>query len=387
MSKKSTKAKAAASTETSSEETKDVAQLTEDRANIISAARRKRQSDIDASLQAAEDDEMINAMMVEAAGESVETGPETGDQESVAAAREIEREQAAKGDGKDEVETDDENQLDNEMVDVKIYGKQYRVPKRDIDRAGGVDAYQKDRAASIRLTQASTAEAKLRQRQAEIERREKELKEREERLKKQSSQSGVQKAELPEGAQHNTDRTERIRHIVGGLYSGNEEQAEQAISQLMDDKPHLSVDEIANRVVAMLKDSEPEPERPQPSSQDRNAIPPDIASDINSAMARHHSDLMADPDQRALAQAKFREWRDLPENEGRSLVDIALDAGDYAKRKLGLGAQIEQRNSDKRGLPARSSASAARSPEPEERVPSRSEHVKRLRQRAGLEVS
>ena len=55
-----------------------------------------------------------------------------------------------------------------EMVHVKVDGEEFDVPKADVDAAGGISAYQRDRASDNRLKKANETLAQTRQLQANI---------------------------------------------------------------------------------------------------------------------------------------------------------------------------------------------------------------------------
>jgi hypothetical protein len=156
-------------------------------------------------------------------------------------------------------------------------------------------------------------------------------------------------------------------------------------------EPAVTSHEIARETDVNFK-SETQVDLEQQYEQDR--------MDANQMMREHYQDIMADPELVGLAQQRFNAIKNNPTNEGRSQRDLARESAEYVrsiryrlegkvKRPTPAAEQERQtRIERKRKLPQPSRADAAApSGEPVDNpIPSRKEHLMRLRRRAGLET-
>jgi len=282
----------------------------------------------------------------------------------------------------------EESRVAETMQTVVIYGKTYQVPEADIQRAGGLEAYQKQRAASIRMSEASATLQRAQRQKEELDRRQRELDEREKKLREQTSQRPQGQEPPQQGArQPDEDRDARVKKIVNGIFSGSEEAAADAIREILSQTEHredLSAEEVSQRVLAKLEDDKrKERERQQ---QDEQARFEAVRSEVNRVMSSEYGDVLKDPDRRAIALSRFERAKKNPSNAGRSLTDLAREAGDYARGFVANTpeAQMAGRVREKQSLPPESSA-RARMPASDQPQPlNPKQFIERMRQhRAG----
>lgn len=199
-----------------------------------------------------------------------------------------------------------------ERVKVKVLGEEYEVPRGDVDEAGGIVAYQKDRAASIRLQQAA-------KREAELKRREAELNQRATAAPAQSSTS------TREGDATSVEA--KATALVDDLYSGDPKRAREAIAEVIraSSQPAAVLDpaEIARNAAQLLRQQDSKPQTTGGSADPGLAIEID---ELNSMMAEQYSDIVNDPDLKKRALDKFNALRADPDNKHRRMVDLGREA-------------------------------------------------------------
>lgn len=321
--------------------------------------------DTNANMDEYERKELARMMAEEAAGTPAPAGEKEGEPGST--------KQIA-----DEELPDPEEQR---MISVKILGKDYEVPQQDIDDAGGVAAYQKNRAATIKLQRAATAEQAALKSKQEAE----ELLARGQQ-KDDPSKDGLSKADIK------ALRAEMMDTVIDG--------SEEDIDAWIENK-------ILARAASAAEASK-DPQTPESSAKPAKVktetqaeLERQIEEDrveANTMMREEYTDIMSDPELISLAQQRFNVIKANPDNEGRSYKELAREAADHVRqlgRRLMQGErpnpverERQTRIDRKRTLPQSSRADAtAPSSEPETKsnnVPTRREHLQRLRQRAGL---
>ena len=271
--------------------------------------------------------------------------------------------------------------VDDAIVEVTILGRTLSVPQQDIDDAGGVSAYQKNRAATIKLQQAATL------------------------LDEAQQTSRVIEPE-PDGVQLDDPSTDGLSD-ADTIESLNEE--------MMDVVAEGSQDDINAWIAAKLKPKAP-PVQKQPTSK-RSQEPQPVKTqtqvqkelqtqfeadrvDANDMMVNDFPDIMADPTLLGLAQQRFNVIKTNPNNEGRSQTEMAREAANHVRKwdqqhRQGpprpvdpAEAERQQRIVKKRSLPQQSRADrAAPSGLPAKKtVPTRKEHFQRLRRMGGHDL-
>ena len=282
----------------------------------------------------------------------------------------------------------------SERVDVVIYGRTYSVPKQDVERAGGIHAYQRDRASRIRMTEASATLQRAQRREQEIRKREEALNSREKQLSERSSQEqGSEESPEPpsKGAQRSEgDHHEKVKSIVNRIFSGKVDDAEQAIEEILSEtSQHVDEDAIVAKAVQKLREQEAQ-ERQQAHQQQQDEEQSRADAEramVNRVMREEFSDVLENDLKLKVARAYFIEKRSKPENTGRDVSDIAREAGEQA-RKIRLDdpeAERRIRETEKRDMPRESSARNRKAPEDDTpSVASPSQHIERMRKARGL---
>lgn len=276
----------------------------------------------------------------------------------------------------------------DERVKVKVLGQEFEVPQRDIDEAGGVAAYQKDRAATMRLQSAAKREAELKEQQAAFQQ------EREQWNQQRDSAGRNAPAKVPgstpgtapiqkDGAGDGADVEEQAEAIARDLYSGDPKRAKAAIAKIIQNSTtpvaQLDPEDLARQAAELLKKQDNG--KPEPTKQ-----PVDVAvsveiKELNDMMSLEYRALLDDPDMKAKALAKFEALRADPANKYRRLVDMGREAAKAAQ------AEGEHPRKDilerKRTLPP--TASGSRVHRPSDPAPiSNSSYVERMRKARGL---
>lgn len=156
----------------------------------------------------------------------------------------------ADSDAEDDIDGDQDDDLpeNTETTTVKVDGIEGEVPNDVIEEAGGVAAYQKDKAASNRLREAVDQKEQQDLREQGLTKRETEVTEREKTLdqtKNKTQPSGDADAGLVSD--------DEIDEIVGGIFSGDEDEAKIAVRKIMKGRnteeatPDVDINEIADQ--------------------------------------------------------------------------------------------------------------------------------------------
>jgi len=282
----------------------------------------------------------------------------------------------------------------SERVDVVIYGKTYSVPRKDVERAGGIDAYQVDRAARMRMSEASATLQRAQRREQEIRNREEDLERREKQLNERSSrtQESEQGSEPPsEGAQRSeSDHRQKVKSIVDRIFSGRVDDAELAIEEILaETSKAVDEDAIVAKAVRKLQEQEQaqqQAERTRQEEERRSRERQDRAT-VNRVMREEFPDILQDSLKLKVARAYFLEMRSDPKNLDRDIADIARSAGEAARNIRIDDPEAERRirEDEKRDMPSETSARQRKAPEDDKpRIASASQHIKRMRQARGL---
>lgn len=279
----------------------------------------------------------------------------------------------------------------NARVKVKVLGQEFEVPQSDVDEAGGITAYQKDRAASMRLQDAARREADLKaEREALRKEREQFQQERESSGRNAPAKApGAPAGAAPiqkDGAGEGEDVQAKAEAIANDLYSGNPKRARAAIAQIMQAQtaPVAQIDpaEVARQAAELLKQQDQQ----RDNGKSAPAQPVDAGmkvelQELNDMMSSEYRDLLEDPDMKAKALAKFNELRADPANKYRRLVDMGREA---AKLTQKAGKHPRQDVVErKRSLPPTPQGHTAHRPSAPAPV-SGSAHIERMRKSRGL---
>ena len=207
----------------------------------------------------------------------------------------------------------------SERVTVQVNGKQFTVPKADVDAAGGIDAYQKQRAATMALSEAGEL-----RRQAHAE-REAALKLKAD-LEARASAHATGAAPVgtpPQGASGAAAVQAQAEEMVSALFSGDRAKAAKAVADILSRSQNpgaLDPSAVAAQVAAQQR------QPAQPPQRQRSADEVQQINETNEMMRAEFADILADKELEALALGRFRKMLADPENHGRLMKDVAREA-------------------------------------------------------------
>lgn len=275
-----------------------------------------------------------------------------------------------------------------ERVTVKVNGKEMTVPKRDVDEAGGTEAYQKRRAAAIAHGEA------VNDRTLAKADREEAARILEEARKRGASAPATSAADPASGtapsgqdAPGSADDVQRkAESIAKLLYAGDPAKAAQGVAEILrasSNPATLDPEVVAQQVLQKL------------GNQNRSATAgaaensPEISTRkyeiqrANEMFAKDYSEIDKDPELRQLAKTKYKELESKAENVGRDPIDIAREVGEYVQEKyLDPRKGVRER---KRELltPQPTGTTRALAEEDEPLLPRGSAYVEHLQRRRG----
>lgn len=224
----------------------------------------------------------------------------------------------------------------NQRVKVKVLGQEFEVPQSDIDEAGGVVAYQKDRAASMRLQQAAREQASIKAEREALEKERQALAQQRDSAGRNApaTSTGRTPGAAPThqgGAGEGADVEAQAAAIANDLYSGDPKRAKAAIAKIMQgsSQPAHTLDpaEVARQAADLLKKQDQEP---APTPQQVDVATQVEINELNSMMAAKFGEVLENPDMKAKALSKFEELRKDPANRYRRLVDMGREAAQFA---------------------------------------------------------
>lgn len=272
-------------------------------------------------------------------------------------------------------------------VSVKILGKHYDVPQQDIDDAGGLEVYQKNRAATIRLQRAATLEKRALQTQETVQAR-----------------PAQPVADPSTDGQGEADIDSLRDELMDTVIDGTEDDINKWIENLRSRPAKTSSTEpitpspAVDTVSPAVTETQAELQRQYNEDlEEANAMMNKDFPDIMQGSKPNATEL----ERRRLADAQdyFRVLASDPHNEGRSQMEMAREAANRAKRIVypeqvtKTVAPMEQerrtRVERKRKLPQTSradTAAPASNRKQENNVPTRKEHLMRLRRSAGHDL-
>lgn len=261
---------------------------------------------------------------------------------------------------------------DDPMVDVKVFGQTYQLPKSEVDAKGGPVVVQLLMAADHRMRQATALAAGARDMHtraqaslAEVERLEKSLRERSSAgggTPSDQQQQGTTTAKLPDDALRAA-----VKKTVDVMFKGDAEDAERALTEVLAMIPRgqaaPSTEDVTALVLAKVEaklfQSQADAQRKQLDTAAKLET-----DDVNRLMTTKYKAIIDDPDQMAMAQGLFIAARRDPRNKGRSLVSIADDVGSKMLAKGGtaqtetqIASEQRTRTNMKRRLPQPSQTS------------------------------
>jgi len=123
---------------------------------------------------------------------------------------------------------DDPNDGEDDMATVKVDGETFQVSKKEVDEAGGISAYQKEKAASNRLREAAAERQQVTAERARLQQEREEF----ERTKVTNQSSSTANNENQPSDDSDADDVDS-KELAAQLYSGDEDLAAQAIEKLL----------------------------------------------------------------------------------------------------------------------------------------------------------
>lgn len=275
-----------------------------------------------------------------------------------------------------------------ERVIVKVLGQTLEVPRGDVLEAGGIDAYQKDRAASMRLQLAAQREADVKADRERLEAERAEFNKQRESAPRPGAAKDPDRTDgaasiRKDGAGNDADVEEQAQAIAADLYSGDPKRAKAAIAQVLrsTQAPASTLDpaEVARQAAEILKKQD---QAPAPAQQPVDAKLSVEIDELNAMMADKFKTVLDDPELKRKALAKFNELKADPDNRYRRLVDIGREAARFVE-----GKEPHPRQSvidRKRDLPPTVTGSKAYKPPAASAPLTPSEHIAAMRKARGL---
>ena len=267
----------------------------------------------------------------------------------------------------------------DDEVTVKVNGKERKVARAKIDAAGGVDAYQKNAAASEILNQA-TAQARQVKEQAEAnERRRQELDAREQQLSRGPQQQAEPTTRLPADA--GALKT-LARKYHDAMLDGDIDQADELLLQINAAQTATAVnsDEIATRAVQRAREELTAEEREKQAKR-FEAERLEAVTDFS----KKHKDLASNPDAHGLVDAKTNEiYREHPDWGPKAIIEEAANRVRAMIRSVATPTSTADKLDAKRNSTQIRAGSARSAPRPAQRPQTNSEYVATIRAARGL---
>jgi len=282
---------------------------------------------------------------------------------------ELEQEESEEGESLETAKLEEEAKEEDgepETVTVKIYGEEREVQKKDIDKAGGIDAYQIITANRERLDETNRLREEVK---AEKERLEKEREEWE-AGRNEESESGKRAKEEEE--------SNRLNDLYEQLESARiDADAEEAarLQRQIDDERAAKANQQQPNLEQMVEE--------RLAAYDREA-------DRRRGIAwfnEQHKELAEDPELKTIVHNKVvameQEYPQAPKSE---LIRVAADTvAKWWEDRSAPAQQTSERVEKKRRLRQPKAASARQQPKAEPKPQTRSDAVAQMRRDRGLE--
>lgn len=201
-----------------------------------------------------------------------------------------------------------------ETTTITVYGMQEQVPTADIEAAGGIAAYQKQRAADVRLERLATYEASLRNWERQLSTQAHDAQHGATPAQRGAGQPEPSTTDVPGDS---VDVGELADSLTDAIYSGDREEA---AAKLKDAFATVSREAVRAAQAAMPAQPNASPEAQRAQEQERAA-----RAEANAVFAREFSDL----DTPVLRQAVLNAVNDVshdPVMIGRPLAEITREA-------------------------------------------------------------
>ena len=252
-------------------------------------------------------------------------------------------------------EPEEEHESEPEMVRVVIYGEERMVPAAEVEEAGGVRAYQMNKAAEVNFQRSKEALEEARHLREEQATRAHEP--------RQASEDDIGEDGL---TQDQRDDLAQMQDEYGEEVIDTRRRTlvlENRIArQTSGDSDPTFVDRVADQLERRNKERE-EAARQKLFNEQREQA--------DSYFSTHYAHIESDPDLNLIAQAKAREL--VAANQQRSLMDVVKEVGEYINgryvrhdgRAGPLARRVERKRSTSRAPAPSASMRVSPAPEPE----------------------
>lgn len=270
----------------------------------------------------------------------------------------------------------------DDEITVKVNGKERQVSRSKIDAAGGIEAYQKNAAASEILNQASAEARRVKEEAEQLERRRRELDEREQRLSQAAAVKQPAPTELP--AANADAQKSLVRQYHDAMLDGDIDKADELLIQINAASATTAVnpDDIANRAVQRAKEElTAEQRRKKAEEFEANRL---AAVD---EFKTKHKDLASNPDAFGLVDSKTLEvHREHPDWDAKAIIDEAANRVRKLIQSVATPSTTDEKLEAKRNRTQVNGGSARVVNRPTPKPQSNSDYVAALRKQRGLDA-
>jgi len=269
-----------------------------------------------------------------------------------------------------------------EQITVKVNGRERQVARSKIDAAGGIEAYQKNAAASEMLNQASAEARRVREQADALAIRERDIAEREQRLQQAAAEKPTPSTELPADA---GALKSMARQYHDAMLDGDIDKADELLLQInaaQKTATAINPDEIAQRAVQRAREeltADQRREAAQRFEADRQAAV--------SEFSVKHKDLASNPDAFGMVDAKTLEvHREHPDWPAAAIIDEAATRVRNLIKSVSTPTTTSAKLDAKRSRTQINGGSARAAPLPGPVPQTRASYVSDLRKQRGLDV-
>ena len=269
----------------------------------------------------------------------------------------------------------------DEEITVKVNGRERQVARSKVDAAGGIEAYQKNAAASEMLNQASAEARRVREQAEALAIRERDIAEREQRLQQAAASKPAQTTEPPA----NADALKTMaRQYHDAMLDGDIDKADELLLRINAAQSATAVnpEEIANRAVQRARE--------ELTAEQRREQAKRFEADRQDAVAKFqtkYKDLASNPDAFGMVDAKTVEvHREHPDWSAAAIIDEAALRVRNLIKSVATPTTTSTKLDAKRNRTQINGGSARSAPLPGPVPQTKSSYVADLRKARGLDV-
>lgn len=270
----------------------------------------------------------------------------------------------------------------DDEITVKVNGKERKVSRDKIDAAGGVEAYQKNAAASEILNQATAQARQVKEAAEQLERRRQELDEREKRIT-QAPPDEILPAALTTRLPAEPGALKALaRQYHDAMLDGDIDKADELLLQINAAQTATAVnpEEIATRAVQRAREeltAEDRAKRVKKFEADRLAAVDEFQ--------KNHKDLASNPDAHNMVDAKTLEvYREHPDWAPKAIIDEAANRVRTMIQSVATPTTTTSKLDAKRNSTQIRAGSARSANRPAPKPQTNSEYVANIRAARGL---